>query len=77
MDDTPLRRLHVDVKRTVDVSEHQQRVNSASTASTTGKRSRFEPQWPTQIELGPLLFLNKLCLLSAVASWTIQNSAAR
>ena len=36
MDDTPLRRLHVDVKRTADVSEHQQRLNSASTASTTG-----------------------------------------
>ena len=36
MDDTPLRRLHVDVKRTSDLSEHQQRLNSASTASTTG-----------------------------------------
>jgi hypothetical protein len=36
MDDTPLRRLHVDVKRTSDVSEHQQRLNSVSTASTTG-----------------------------------------
>ena len=59
MDDTPLRRLHVDVKRTVDVSEHQQRVNSASTASTTGKRNRFEPQWPTQAELRALLCLNK------------------
>ena len=43
MDDTPLRRLHVDVKRAIDISEHQQRVNSASTASTTGKRCRFGP----------------------------------
>lgn len=47
MDDTPLRRLHVDVKRTVDVSEHQQRVNSASTASTTGIRSRCELPTPS------------------------------
>ncbi|KAL3140589.1 hypothetical protein ABBQ32_005162 [Trebouxia sp. C0010 RCD-2024] len=36
MDDTPLRRLHVDVKRSTEISEHHQRVNSASTASTTG-----------------------------------------
>ena len=37
MEDAPLRRLHVDVKRNPDLSEHQQRLNSASLASTTGK----------------------------------------
>lgn len=37
MEEAPLRRLHVDVKRNPDLSEHQQRLNSASLASTTGK----------------------------------------
>lgn len=51
-DDVPLRKLHVDVRRNTDLSEHQQRVNSASTASTTGtqlrgQRSRAIPKSST------------------------------
>ena len=40
MNDIPLRKLHVDVRRNTDLSEQQQRVNSASTASTTGMQLR-------------------------------------